>query len=202
MAPVTGKELVRKVREFRGTPKKEMARALGYVSKTKAGQERVKLVSFTDALLKAKGFGFEERHKRKQHSRRGPSASYRIQVQPNGNLLIGAAYTRKMSLEPGMEFEIHLGYKHIKLVQVKKEEIAEVSELSDNELKKVVDGKMPLIQDERLHLLLDKQQESNLNTEERRELRYLMKKYTDGMLKKSEALAEVHKRNLKKATTT
>ncbi len=200
MAPITGKELVRKVREFKGIPKKEMARALGYVSKTKAGQERVKLVSFTDALLKAKGFGFEESHKRKQHSRRGHSASYRIQVQPNGNLLIGAAYTRKMGLETGMEFEIQLGAKHIKLVQVKKEQVVEVSALTDDELKKVVDSKMPLPHDERLHLLLDKQQEGNLSIEERRELQHLMKKYTDGMLKKSKALAESRKRKL--VTTT
>jgi AbrB-like transcriptional regulator len=200
MAPVTGKKLVREVEELKGTPKKEMARALGFVSKTKTGQERVKLASFMNALLEAKGVGFG---RSSEHDRRGGrSASYRIQVQPNGNLLIGAAYTRKMFLEPGMEFEIQLGYKHIKLVQMKKEQVSEVSALSDDELKKVVDSKMPLLQDERLHLLLDKQQEDNLNIKERRELRHLMKKYTDGMLKKSEALAEAHKRDLKKATTT
>ena len=194
MAPVTGKKLVREVEELKGTPKKEMARKLGFVSKTKTGQERVKLASFMNALLEAKGVGFGRSSE--SDGRGGRSTSYRIQVQPNGNLLIGAAYTREMGLEPGMEFEIQLGSKHIKLVQVKKEQIAEVSALSDDELKKVVDSKMPLLQDERLHLLLDKQQEGNLNIEERRELRHLMKKYTDGMLKKSEALAEAHKRKL------
>jgi hypothetical protein len=76
-------------------------------------------------------------------------------------------------------------------MQMKKEQVAKVSALSDNELKKVANSKMPLLQDERLHLLLDKQQEGNLNIEERRELRHLMKKYTDGMLRKSEALAQL-----------
>jgi AbrB-like transcriptional regulator len=93
-----------------------MARALGFVSKTKTGQERVKLASFMNALLEAKGIGFGESSKR--DGRGGRSASYRIQVQQNGNLLIGAAYTREMGLEPGTEFEIQLGRKHIKLVKV------------------------------------------------------------------------------------
>jgi hypothetical protein len=76
-------------------------------------------------------------------------------------------------------------------VQVKEEQIAEVSALSVSELKKVANSKMPSPQDERLHLLLDKQQEGNLTIKEKRELRHLMKKYTDGMLKKSEALAQL-----------
>ncbi len=54
---MTGKELLRKIEELKGVPKKEMARALGFVSKTKTGQERVRLASFTnawtDALLEA-----------------------------------------------------------------------------------------------------------------------------------------------------
>jgi AbrB-like transcriptional regulator len=198
MAPVTGKKLVREVKQLRGIPKKEMARVLGFVSKTKTGQERVKLASFMNALLEAKGVGFGGSSERNE--RGGRSASYRIQVQPNGSLLIGAPYTRKMGLEPGMEFEIQLGSKHIKLVQVRKEQVLKISALTDDELKKVVDSKMPLPQDERLHLLLDKQQEGNLNIEERRELRHLMKTYTNGMLRKSEALAEAHKRKL--VTTT
>jgi AbrB-like transcriptional regulator len=116
MAPVTGKDLLKKVEELKGTPKKEMARALGFVSKTKTGQERVKLASFMNALLEAKGVGFGGSSER--DGRGGRSASYRIQVQQNGNLLVGAAYTREMGLEPGTEFEIQLGRKHIKLVKV------------------------------------------------------------------------------------
>jgi AbrB-like transcriptional regulator len=108
--------LLRKVEELRGTPKKEIARALGFVCKTRTGQERVKLASFMNALLEAKGIDFSAEPKRSR--RAGRSASYRIQVQQNGNLLIGAAYTREMLLEPGTEFEIQLGHKQIKLVKV------------------------------------------------------------------------------------
>jgi hypothetical protein len=32
--------------------------------------------------------------------------------------VIGAAYTLSMGLKPGDEFEIKLGYKHIRLVQL------------------------------------------------------------------------------------
>lgn len=48
----------------------------------------------------------------------GRSASYRITVQSNGNLLIGSAYTKQMGLKPGDEFEISLGRKHIRLTQL------------------------------------------------------------------------------------
>jgi AbrB-like transcriptional regulator len=108
--------LLRRVEELKGTPKTEIARALGYVSKTRTGQERVKLASFVNALLEAKGVDFSAETKRS--GRAGRSASYRIQVQKNGNLLIGAAYTREMGLEPGTEFIIQLGHKRIKLVKV------------------------------------------------------------------------------------
>ena len=50
------------------------------------------------------------------------TTSYRISVQSNKNLLIGSAYTKKMGLAPGDEFEITLGRKHIRLKQVGVEE--------------------------------------------------------------------------------
>ena len=43
-------------------------------------------------------------------------------MQSNGNLLIGAAYTKQMELAAGDEFLITLGRKHIKLKQVDGEE--------------------------------------------------------------------------------
>ncbi|MEL7226403.1 MAG: AbrB family transcriptional regulator, partial [Cyanobacteria bacterium J06576_12] len=58
------------------------------------------------------------------NGRGGRSASYRITVQSNGNLLIGSAYTKQMGLKPGDEFEISLGRKHIKLKQIENEEAA------------------------------------------------------------------------------
>jgi predicted nucleic acid-binding protein len=61
---MTGKELLRKIEELKGVPKKEMARALGFVSKTRTGHERVRLASFTnawtDALLEAENIELEE----------------------------------------------------------------------------------------------------------------------------------------------
>ncbi len=60
---MTGKELLRKIEELKGVPKKEMARALGFVSKTRTGHERVRLASFTnawtDALLEAENIELE-----------------------------------------------------------------------------------------------------------------------------------------------
>jgi hypothetical protein len=37
-------------------------------------------------------------------------------VQINGNLLVGKAYTAQLGLQPGGEFEIKLGRKQIKLI--------------------------------------------------------------------------------------
>ncbi len=65
---MTGKELLRKIEELKGVPKKEMARALGFVSKTRTGHERVRLASFTnawtDALLEAENIKLEESSER------------------------------------------------------------------------------------------------------------------------------------------
>jgi hypothetical protein len=36
-------------------------------------------------------------------------------------MVIGAAYTKEMGLDPGEEFEIKLGYKHIRLNKLKGE---------------------------------------------------------------------------------
>ena len=62
-----------------------------------------------------------DRHQFLQHNQ-ATSASYRIHVQSNGNLLIGAAYTKQLGLKPGDELEINLGRKHIHLKQLTQEE--------------------------------------------------------------------------------
>ncbi len=112
---LSGKELLKKVKELTGASKKEIARASGYITKTKNGKERVNLMKFMSAYLAAEGLGIDNES---NGTRGGRTASYRIQVQKNGNLLVGAAYTREMGLEPGTEFEISLGRKHIKLIKV------------------------------------------------------------------------------------
>lgn len=42
----------------------------------------------------------------------------RVSVHQNGQIVIGATYTKAMGLKPGDEFEIRLGYKHIHLIQL------------------------------------------------------------------------------------
>jgi AbrB-like transcriptional regulator len=74
------------------------------------------MMKFLNALLEAKEIELDG--KQSGNGRGGRSASYRISVQANGNLLIGAAYTKQMELKPGDEFEISLGRKHIRLKQI------------------------------------------------------------------------------------
>lgn len=113
-APIvlTGKELLKKVKDLGHLSKRQTAKECGYYSITKDGQTRVNLSEFYDALLSAKGIQLEPD---KARSGRGREASYTVTVHKNGQIVIGAAYTREMGLEPGDEFELKLGYKHIKL---------------------------------------------------------------------------------------
>lgn len=114
--PLTGQELIDKVKELDSYTREEKAKACGYYSLTKSGSTRVNMMKFMNALIAAQGIQFD--NPQNGSGRGGRSASYRISVQANGNLLIGAAYTKQMSLKPGDEFEITLGRKHIKLKQV------------------------------------------------------------------------------------
>ena len=60
---------------------------------------------------------------------RGREATYRVSVHKNGSIVVGANYTQSMGLLPGDEFEIKLGYKHIRLIQLEHGE----AELEDEE---------------------------------------------------------------------
>lgn len=120
MEPLTGEDLLRKVKELDNLSKEEKARACGYSTLTKNGVERVNMMKFLNALIDAEGIDLDG--KQNGQGRGGRSASYRITVQSNGNLLIGSAYTKQMNLSPGDEFEISLGRKHIHLRQVEPEE--------------------------------------------------------------------------------
>jgi len=114
--PLTGEELIQKVRELEKVSKEQKARACGYYTVTKNGLERVNMMKFLNALIDAEGINLDG--KGNGNGRGGRTASYRIGVQSNGNLLIGSAYTKQMGLNPGDEFEITLGRKHIRLKQV------------------------------------------------------------------------------------
>ncbi len=118
--PLMGEALLEKVKELENLSKEEKARACGYYTMTKAGVERVNMMKFLNALIDAEGIELDG--KQNGNGRGGRSASYRISVQSNGNLLIGSAYTKQMGLNPGDEFEISLGRKHIHLRQLDQEE--------------------------------------------------------------------------------
>lgn len=114
--PLTGQALLDKVKDLGNLSKEEKARECGYYTQTKNGVERVNMMKFLNALIDAEGIELDSTSS--GQGRGGRSASYRISVQSNHNLLIGSAYTKKMGLEPGDEFEITLGRKHIHLRQL------------------------------------------------------------------------------------
>lgn len=116
-APLKGKDLLQYVKEIEHLSREEKARLCGYVSKTKDGAERINMMKFMNALLDAEGIELDGKTNGTRNGG-GRNASYRISVQSNGNLLIGSAYTKKMDLQPGDEFEISLGRKHIQLKQL------------------------------------------------------------------------------------
>ncbi len=118
--PLVGEDLIRKVKDLGNLSKEEKAKACGYYTITKNGVERVNMMKFLNALIDAEGIQLDG--KQNGNGRGGRSASYRISVQSNGNLLIGSAYTKQMNLKPGDEFLITLGKKHIRLRQVDPED--------------------------------------------------------------------------------
>ncbi|MCC5621952.1 AbrB family transcriptional regulator [Nostoc sp. CHAB 5715] len=118
--PLIGEELLKKVKELESESKEDKAKKCGYYTVTKNGIERVNMMKFLNALIDAEGIQLDSTPS--ANGRGGRSASYRISVQSNGNLLIGSAYTKQMNLKPGDEFLITLGKKHIRLKQVDPED--------------------------------------------------------------------------------
>ncbi|OUL19705.1 AbrB family transcriptional regulator [Nostoc sp. 106C] len=118
--PLVGEDLLKKVKELENESKEDKAKKCGYYTVTKNGIERVNMMKFLNALIDAEGIQLDSTPS--ANGRGGRSASYRISVQSNGNLLIGSAYTKQMNLKPGDEFLITLGKKHIRLRQVDPED--------------------------------------------------------------------------------
>lgn len=123
-SPLTGKALIKKLKELERLSKEEKARACGYVKITKSGRDRVNLLGFLRAVLEAEDIQLDPAALSK---RGGREAGFRITVQGNGGLLIGSAYTKQLGLQPGDEFEIKLGRRDIKLIRVGAEEEEEVA---------------------------------------------------------------------------
>lgn len=118
-APLTGKALLQKVKELSHLSRRETAKACGYYTSTKSNQTRVNLTDFYDAVLAAKGIALDPEGEK---DGRGREATYRVSVHKNGQIVIGSAYTQAMGLKPGDEFEIRLGYKHIRLIQLDRDD--------------------------------------------------------------------------------
>lgn len=119
---LVGEELIKKVKEIGNLSKEEKAKTCGYYTVNKNGVQRVNMMKFLNALIDAEGIDLDSTTNGNGHGGRSPS--YRISVQSNGNLLIGAAYTKQLGLYPGDEFEITLGRKHIHLKQMDQEDAA------------------------------------------------------------------------------
>jgi hypothetical protein len=113
--PLSGSELLAKVKELGDVSKSDLVRECGYVSTKKDGGERLNFTAFYEALLEAKGLSLGD-GSGKGRGKGGRTLSYVATVQGNGNLLIGKAYTALLDLNPGDEFEIKLGRKQIKLI--------------------------------------------------------------------------------------
>jgi hypothetical protein len=113
--PLTGADLLAKVKELGDGSKSDLVRATGYVSTTKTGAERLNFTAFYEALLEAKGVSLGE-GATKGVGKAGRKLSYVATVQGNGNLLIGKAYSALLDLKPGDEFEIKLGKNNIRLI--------------------------------------------------------------------------------------
>ena len=114
--PLTGSELLAKVKELGDVSKSDLVRSAGYVSTKKDGTERLNFTAFYEALLEAKGVSLGEGGGKAGGGKGGRKLSYVATVQGNGNLLVGKAYTAQLGLQPGDEFEIKLGRKQIKLI--------------------------------------------------------------------------------------
>jgi hypothetical protein len=113
-SPLTGKALLQKIKNS-DLPRRELAKQCGYYTVTNDGESRINLAEFYDAVLVAKGIALEPEASK---DGRGREATYRTSVHKNGSIVIGDSYTKEMGLKPGDEFEIRLGYKHIRLIQL------------------------------------------------------------------------------------
>jgi hypothetical protein len=112
---LTGTELLTKVKELGDASKTELVRATGYVSIKEDGTERLNYTAFYEALLEARGIHLGPA---RGDGTPGRKLSYVTRVLFNGNLLIGKAYTAQLGLEPGDLFQIQLGRRQIKLLQL------------------------------------------------------------------------------------
>lgn len=108
--PLTGAELVAKVKELAGASKSELVRACGYVSITGEGRERLNYTAFSEAWAIAHGAPSIKAPK-------GPGRrlSYLTRVVSNGTLVIGDNYVKEMGLVPGDRVAIKISRRGMAL---------------------------------------------------------------------------------------
>jgi len=114
--PLTGPDLIAKVKELGEVSKTELVRGCGYVSTKKDGTERLNFTAFYEALLDAKGVSLGGKESRKGVG--GRQLSYTTHVHFNGNLMVGKAYLALGDFKPGDTFEIKLSKGGINLIPV------------------------------------------------------------------------------------
>lgn len=116
--PLTGEQLLTKIKQLDHLSREEKAKACGYYSFDPDGSERLNVMAFLNAILDAEGMDLDAKSNQNGSGTTGRQPSYIVSVQTNGNLLVGSAYTKQMELNPGDTFEIALGRKHIHLTKV------------------------------------------------------------------------------------
>jgi AbrB family looped-hinge helix DNA binding protein len=124
--PLTGKALLKKIKELSSLNRREKAQRCGYYSIDKNNRVRSNVSAFLEAALEAQGTILSAEGEK---DGRGREPTYRVSVHKNGQIVIGSTYTEKMGLKQGDEFEIRLGYKHIHLVQLSKDNSNRDSEI-------------------------------------------------------------------------
>lgn len=115
--PLTGPDLLARVKELGDASKSDLVRACGYLGAKKDGTERLNFTAFYEALLQAKGVGFGAAVV-SEPGKAGRKLSYQTKVQFNGNLMVGSAYTEQLGFTPGDVFEIKLSRSGIRLIPV------------------------------------------------------------------------------------
>jgi hypothetical protein len=123
--PLTGKALLQRAKELNNLPKREQAKKCGYFTRGKDGVDRVNLTEFYEAVLAARGFAINPEQNK---DGRGREPTFRVSVHKNGQIVIGSTYTKSMGLQEGDEFEIKLGYKHIRLIQMNNDQSEDIEE--------------------------------------------------------------------------
>lgn len=109
--PLTGDELIAKMRSMPDASKRDRARACGYVSSKKDGSERLNFTAYYEALAVAHGAKLST----KRAGKGGRRLSYSTKVLVTGALQIGKRYVEELGLKPGDEVEISVTKKSISL---------------------------------------------------------------------------------------